>query len=621
MAAGPRLEKNVTTAAPGAVRSASQWGVLLVLCISLLVITLDTTILNVALPSIVRAMNASTSDLQWIVDAYVVVFAGLLLVLGSVGDRFGRKWVFLFGIAIFAIGSACSAFSTTPDRLIGSRALMGVGAAAIMPSTLSILANVFTGETERARAIGIWTATSGLGVAVGPVAGGWLLSHYWWGSVFLVNLPIAIVGLSAGLAIVPNSRDPASPPPDAIGGALSVVGMGALLWGIIEAPTDGWGSARVISALVGAVGILTVFVLFERRSDHPMLRLTLFRSARFSIAIVTLGLAMFALMGGLFLLTQYLQFSLGYSALGAGERIAPIAAVLLVAAPCSVPLARRFGAKIVVFAGMALVAVGLALTSRVTVSGSYLDVLPDFFMIGAGVGLALAPCLECVIGSLPLGEAGVGSATNSAAQQTGAALGVAVLGSLLSTRYASRLAPVLAHYPIPHSILALIRGSLGGALAVAAQVGGRSGEELAALARQSFVNGLDLAVLIGAVVVGIAALVALFVLPSRAATAPPQPPFGRHAKQRLAFEEGKEWTMNRTISDRPDRPARRRGTGNVQATSVCARCGSGDHVEDQLCARCRRREERRVEEGARLVRLHQARRGSSGNRRASRRGA
>jgi EmrB/QacA subfamily drug resistance transporter len=491
--------------------------VLAVLCVSLLVVSLDNTILNVALPAIVRSMHATSSDLQWIVDAYAVVFAGLLLVAGSLGDRLGRKWVFMLGLVIFAAGSATSAFSGTPDRLIAARAFMGIGAAAIMPSTLSILTNVFTGADERARAIGIWAGTTGLGVAVGPVAGGWLLAHYWWGSVFLVNVPIALIGLVGASILVPNSKDPASKRPDPAGAVLSTLGMGLLLWGIVEAPARTWSSPLVFSSVAAGAAVLAGFVLWERRSTHPMLELSFFNSRRFSVAVGAMGMVIFALMGGLFIFTQYLQFSLGYSAFQTGLRIAPIAAVLLVAAPLSILLVRFVGTKLVVFVGMAAIAVGLVLVSRVTVHGTYHDVLPAFFLMGIGTGLAFAPCTESVMGSLPPDRAGVGSATNSSSMQIGGALGVAVLGSLLNARYQGRMAPLLGHVQVPTAIKQLITGSLGGALAVAQHAGGALGAELAAVARGAFVSGMDQAVGVGAAVVAVAALVVLMLLPNRKA--------------------------------------------------------------------------------------------------------
>ena len=487
------------------------------LCVSLLIVSLDNTILNVALPVIVRTLQASSSSLQWIVDSYAIVFAGLLLVAGSLGDRVGRKWVFMAGLLVFAAGSAISAFSGNADRLIAARAFMGIGGAAIMPSTLSILTNTFTEARARARAIGIWSGTTGLGVAIGPVVGGWLLAHFWWGSVFLVNVPIALMGFVAAIWLIPNSKNPDTKRPDPIGAVLSILGMGLLLWGIIEAPNRSWSSPIIIGAIAAALAVLAGFVTWERHSTHPMLQVSFFKSARFSAAMAAMAFVMFALMGGLFLLTQYLQFSLGYSAFQTGLRIAPIAGVLLVVAPLSVLVERVVGTKPVLFAGMGFIAVGFALVSQVTVQDTYSHVLPAFLVIGLGTGLAFAPATESVMGSLPINQAGVGSATNGSALQTGGALGVGVLGSLLNTRYQDRLTPVLVHYSIPKSVLHLLTGSLGGALGVSHQIGGAFGAGLAAVARRSFVSGLNLAVTVGAIVVGTAALVILLLLPNRAA--------------------------------------------------------------------------------------------------------
>jgi len=499
-----------------AVTGIRRWIVLSVLCVSLLLISLDTTVLNVAMPTIVRSLKATSSQLQWMVDAYAVVFAGLLLTLGSLGDRVGRKWVFLAGMVVFAAGSAGSAFSGTPDRLVVARACMGVGAAGIMPSTLSILSNVFTEERDRARAIGIWSGTTGLGVATGPIVGGWLLAHFWWGSVFLINVPIAVLGLIAAALLVPNSWNRAAKRSDPVGALLSVLGLGGLLWGIIEAPSRTWTSPLVLGALTGALIVLGAFVYWERHCDNPMLRLSFFRSARFSAAIAAMGLVLFALLGMFFLLTQWLQFSLGYSPLQTGLRVGPIALVLLVAAPLSSVLVRIVGTKPIVASGLCLIAVGLGLLSRTTVYGGYTDALPLFILIGLGTGLVLAPSIESVLGSLPREEAGVGSATSDTALQLGGALGVAVLGTALNIRYQSRMTPLLAHEPIPNDIRRLILGSVGGALGVAQHVGGSLGAELADVARRSFVSGMDLGLVVGAAVVGVAGLVVIAVLPNRA---------------------------------------------------------------------------------------------------------
>ena len=497
-----------------------RWVVLAILCVSLLVTSLDTTILNVAIPDIIRSLHATSSDLQWVVDVYAVVFAGLLLVFGNMGDRLGRKWMLVAGVAVFGAGSAASAFSGSPVHLVAARALQGVGAAAIMPSTLSVLTNVFTDPRERAQAIGFWSGATGLGVAVGPVIGGWLLAHFWWGSVFLVNVPICVVGFALMLWLVPNSKDRFAKKPDVVGAVLSTAGMSLLLWGIIDAPSATWGSPSILAAVTGGACLLVAFFVWERRSDHPMIELSLFRSRRFSGAILAMGLVIFALMGGLFLLTQFLQFSLGYSAFGTGMRIAPIALLLLVLAPVSILVDRKFGSKPVVFAGLGLVAAGFAMLSFTSVHGGYTQALPAFLMIGTGVGLSFAPCTESVMGSVPLDRAGVGSATNSASLQIGGAVGVAVLGSALNSRYQHMLSPVLQHAHVPQNVASIVQGSLGGAMAVAAKVGGQLGAELATTARGAFTNGLDLSVTIAAMVVGTAALVVLVALPNRAPSAP-----------------------------------------------------------------------------------------------------
>ncbi|HUJ64082.1 MAG TPA: MFS transporter, partial [Acidimicrobiales bacterium] len=452
-AGGPAL-------APGSLVGARRWVALSVLCVSLLLISLDTTVLNVAMPTIVRSLRATSSELQWMVDSYAVVFAGLLLVMGSLGDRFGRKWVFLAGLAVFAAGSLGSAFAGSADRLVLTRACMGIGAAGIMPSTLSILSNVFTEDEDRARAIGVWSGTTGLGVAAGPIFGGWLLTHFWWGSVFLINVPIAAIGIIAAAFLVPNSRNTAAKRPDPIGAVLSVVGLGTLLWGIIEAPGRTWTSPLVLGAFGVAAVALFAFVRWEQRCDHPMLHISFFRSRRFSAAIAAMGLVIFGLLGMFFLLTQWLQFSLGYTPLQTGLRIGPIALVVLVGAPLSNVIARVIGTKPVVACGMALIALGLGLLSRMTVHGGYGNALPLFILIGLGTGLALAPSIESVLGSLPRQEAGVGSATSDTALQLGGALGVAVLGTALNMRYQGRMSPLLAHQPIPGSIRALILGSV-----------------------------------------------------------------------------------------------------------------------------------------------------------------
>ena len=501
------------------VQGAWRWATLSVLCVTLLLISLDTTILNVALPSIVRDLHATSSQLQWIVDAYAIAFAGLLLTLGATGDRLGRKWVFMAGLVVFGAGSAFAAFSATPDRLTLARAVMGAGAAALMPCTLSILSNTFTTDRERATAIGIWSGTAGVGVAIGPILGGFLLVHYWWGAVFLVNVPIAVVGLVATWFLVPNSRNPSAQRSDPVGSVLTITGFGLLLWGIIEAPNHSWTSPTILAAFAVSAVLIAAFVVWERHSSHPMLPLRFFRNRRYSVAIGSLAMVLFALLGMFFLLTQYLQFCLGFSPLQTGLAIGPLALVLLVAAPTSIWVVRRVGTKWVVATGMLLIATGLALLAGTSVHDTYRQALPWFALVGLGVGLALAPLTESIMGSLPRDEAGVGSATSDTSMQVGGALGVAVLGTALNIRFRDTMAPLLSHQPIPPRVSALIEGSLGGALAVAEHLPARYAAPLAAAARHGFVSGMDLALVVAAVMVAAAALGVAALLPSRGSPA------------------------------------------------------------------------------------------------------
>jgi len=494
----------------------TRWLALAVLCVSLLMVSLDNTVLNVALPTLVRDLRATTTELQWIVDVYVIVFAGLLLVAGSLADRIGRKRIFLAGLIAFAAGSTWAAFSGSVGMLISARAGMGLGAAMMMPSTLSIITDMFRDQGERQRAIGLWAATTGLGLALGPIVGGLLLASFWWGSVFLINVPIAAAGVAFALPLVPDSKDTAARPPDTVGALMSIAGLGLVLWSLIEAPVRGWSSPVVIGAGLGGLAMLALFVLWERASSHPMLNMHFFRRRRFSAAVSSVGMVMFGLFGALFVLTQYLQFSLGFSALQAGIRVLPAAGAIAVMAPLSTILVRAIGTRFTVAAGLLIVAGGLWQVSTVSTATTYLGILPGMVLLGVGVGLAIPSATESVMGSLPGGDTGVGAATNGAFLQVGGALGVAVIGSLLNTRYQDKMTSALAPYHLPHAIQQAVLGSLGGALAVAGRVGGFLGAELGQLARSAFISGMDLGLATGACVAAAGCLIALTVLPSRA---------------------------------------------------------------------------------------------------------
>ena len=336
-----------------------RWAALVVVCASALIINLDNTILNVALPTLVRDLRATSSELQWIVDSYAMVFAGLLFVGGSLADRFGRKRLFLIGLTVFAVGSIGAAFSGSVHLLIACRAVMGAGAALTIPASLSIINDIFRDPAERARAIGAWAATIGLGIAAGPIAGGLLLSKFWWGSIFLVNVPIAIAGFVGALVLVPDSKNPAAERPDPGGAVLSMAGLGLLLWTIIEGPAEDWTSGLVVGAGLASVLVLGTFVAWEAHNPHPMLNLRFFADRRFSMALAAECLGAFGLLGALFVQTQFLQFDLGYSPLQAGLRILPVAALIAVSAPLSPVMARIVGTKFTVAAALTAIAGGL----------------------------------------------------------------------------------------------------------------------------------------------------------------------------------------------------------------------------------------------------------------------
>jgi len=485
------------------------------MCLSLLVVSLDNTIVNVALPTLVRDLNATTTQLQWVVDAYALAFGGLMLVAGSVADRIGRKRMLLAGLMVFGAASGWAAVSGSVGMLIAARAAMGVGGAMMMPATLAIIIDTFRDPRERSRAIGAWAATNGLGIAVGPIAGGLLLEHFWWGSIFLVNVPIIVFAIACGVPLIGDSRDRDATAPDPVGALLSVAGVGLLLWGIIEAPPRGWDSPLVLGA--GSAGLATLlgFVLWEQHVAHPMLQLDVFRRRSFSIATTSVGLAMFGMFGAMFVLTQYLQFDLGYTALETGVRILPVAGLLAVAAPVSTALTRVIGTKVTVAAGLASAAGGMVQLSSTTTAGGYGDSLPGMCLLGLGAGLILPAAIDSITGTLPQNRMGVGSATNGVFLQVGGALGVAVIGSLLSTRYQDHLTRALAGRPLPSSVLDTVKGSLGGALEVAGRAG-PAGGPLGALARESFIAGLRLGFTVAAFVGAGACVLALAALPVRA---------------------------------------------------------------------------------------------------------
>jgi len=419
-----------------------RWWALGALVLCMLTIGFDGTILNVALPTLATAVHTGTSGLQWIVDAYILVFAGLLLPVGALGDRVGRKRVLISGLVLFSLASVGAAYVTGAGQLIAARAVMGLGAAAILPVGVAMLPAIFPPH-ERGKAIAAATVALGVGVPLGPIIGGWLLDHYWWGSVFLVNVPVAAVGLVAAAVAIPETADPEPRPADLVGGLLSTAGLGCLVFGIIEVPGRGWGDGLVLGALVSGVLLLALFGEWERRTRYPMIDLGLFGRPRFVWGTTAATLGTFALFGLLFVLPQYFQTVRGHDAFATGVRLLPLMAGLIVGAPAGERLVTRIGSRIPIAAGLGLIAAGLLVGSTTTITEGYLRIAGWLALIGIGVGMALAPAMEAVLGELPPERAGSGTALTMTLRQVGAALGVALLGSVFSAAGAHSMAAVL----------------------------------------------------------------------------------------------------------------------------------------------------------------------------------
>lgn len=506
-----------------------RWWTLVVLCLSLVVTSIGNTSMNLAIPRIVGDLHASGSQLQWMIDGYVIVFASLLLVMGALGDRFGRKRLLHAGVAIFGAFSALAAFQTSPTGLIAARALMGVGAAMIFPTTLSILTNVFSDPRERAKAIGIWSGFAGVGVAVGPLGAGFLLEHFSWGSVFLINVPLCAVALLAGIFVIPDSRDPDGRPLDPLGSVLSVLALVSLLFAIIEGPDMGWRSTPVLTGFGLAVVFFTLFVGWELRTEYPVLDIRFFRSPRFSAASLTITLTFLALYGSTFLVTQYFQFVLGYSPIKTGFLTAPVAVGIMIGGPNAPRFVNRFGTKRVVTGGLSLLALCLLSYSSNTIMSSLLWGSLVRLGFGFGLGFTTAPATESIMGSLPPARAGVGSAVNDTTRQAGGALGVAFLGSLFAARYRHAIAPRLEG--LPADAVAAAHDSIGRALGWAeTAVDGSVGAVVHDQAVTSFLDSMRVVYPVAAAVVGLAIVVTLRYLPASA------PPTRRGGEEAAAFD-------------------------------------------------------------------------------------
>jgi EmrB/QacA subfamily drug resistance transporter len=486
-----------------------RWKILVVLCLSLVLVVVGNSALNVALPTLQRDLLATSTQLQWIVDAYAIVFAGLLLPAGALGDRFGRRGALQLGLVIFGIASLLATLSNSPNQLIATRALMGLGAAFVMPATLSILANVFP-PGERARAIAIWAGFAGAGAAIGPVMSGFLLEHFWWGSVFFVNVPIVIVAIAAGAVLVPTSKDPNHGKLDPIGALLSVVALASLLYAIIEAPVNGWGSPETVAGFALFAVFAVGFVAWERHNPHPMLPMAFFANRRFSVGAITITLTFFAMFGLFFVLTQYLQFVLGFSPFQAGLATLPLAFMLVIFAPRSAGFVARFGQARVQAFGLTLVAIGLLVMASLTPTSNYGMVAFGLVIMGIGMACTTAPATNAIVSSVPLAKSGVGSAVNDTTREVGGALGIAVVGSLVASAYRSTMATKVAG--LPALLAGQARDSVGGAYGAGKSLG-PAGAQLATEAKVAFTDAMGAALVVAAVVALVCAGIVLIYLP------------------------------------------------------------------------------------------------------------
>ena len=506
-----------------------RWNILGVLVLSLLIVVLDNTVLNIALPTIQRDLNASQGQLVWAVDSYILVFASLLFTWGVLGDRIGRKKVLLIGLILFGLASAICAFSGSAPMLIGFRAVMGVGGAAVLPTTLAIITVVFPPH-ERGKAIGTWAGAVGAAVALGPVLGGVLLEHpQWsnwltgndWGSVFLINVPIVIIAVIAILRVVPESRNPNARKLDFAGLSISVVGLVLLVYGIIHASeTKDWLALAVILPIVGGILVIALFLFLEARSEHASFDVSLFRNRGYAVSLVAVSLSFFALSGLTFSLPFYLQILRGFSTLPAGLCFLPVAVGQLLAAPRSAAMVTRFGYRKVMTTGLVLVTVSLLGLSQLRIDSPLWFLLVLFFVFGFGLGNVIAPGSTVMQNVLPLARAGAGSAVQNTVRQVFGALGVAIIGTILATQYASNIAPALDALPpvFPDAAKEAASESIIATVSVLGQASadGLPASTVATLqagAFEAFLGATHVTFIISLVVVAIAALVVGFFLP------------------------------------------------------------------------------------------------------------
>jgi EmrB/QacA subfamily drug resistance transporter len=499
---------------------------LLALLLAAFAINLDTTIVNVALPTLARELDASNSQLQWIVDAYNLVFAASLLAAGSLSDRLGRKGMLLAGLALFGASSAAGGLAADSAQLIVARCFMGLGAAMVFPATLSLISNIFTERSERARAIGLWGATTGVAIALGPIVGGWLLGRFSWASIFFAMAPVAALAAWLVARYVPTSRDANAQALDRGGFGLSTAAISLLVFTIIEAPDTGWSSVRSIAGFLIAAALLLVFVAWERRSRAPMLDVSLFRNPRFSAACGAVTISFFALLGFIFVITQYFQLIKHYDPLSSGVHLLPVAVSVGVASVLGTKLAIRIGTKLVVTAGLVMMSAFYLWVSTVSTSTGYATLAAQMVLCGTGMGFTSAPATEAIMGVVSVGKAGVGSAVNDATRLLGGTLGVAIIGSVYASVYASRLTSALGA-SLPARLASIAHSSPDAAFAVSGRLAANVHASLAGHVHQAaadaLVRGLSAGCLVAGAVAALGAIAAALLLPSQPLALEPVP--------------------------------------------------------------------------------------------------
>jgi EmrB/QacA subfamily drug resistance transporter len=495
--------------------------ILVALLLAAFLVNLDTTMVNVALPAMVRELHATTTQLQWVVDAYNLVFAALLLTFGSLSDRFGRKGMLLAGLAVVGAASLAGGFTTSPAQLIAARAVMGLGAAMTFPATLSLISNVFTERRERARAIGLWGAIAGVAIAMGPIVGGWLLERFSWAAVFVAMAPVAAAAAVLAALVVPTSKDPGAAAPDIPGLVLSSATMALLVFTIIEAPAYGWTAPRSVAGFAASAVLLAAFIARERQAAYPMLDVRLFRNMRFSAASGAVTVSFFTLFGFIFLITQYFQFVRGYGPLAAGVRLLPVALSVGVGSVAGTQLAVRAGTKLIVTTGLVAMAVFYGWVAATTSAMlSYAVIAAQMVLYGLGMGLTSAPATESIMGAISRTKAGVGSAVNDSTRLIGGTLGVAVIGSVYASVYGSRLSATLPA-SVPGRVAAAAHQSVGAAYAAAGQVTALGhpalGQALHHASTNAFLRGLTVGALVAGGVAAVGAFLAVLFLPAQPA--------------------------------------------------------------------------------------------------------